>query len=72
MRHSSTAVVRLRGVRPWSAASPALDLRLGLSVSRDRFVLVERFRTIETLFTAFLRVIKIVSPIFGGDQSIFD
>jgi hypothetical protein len=44
-----------------------LGLRLRRAVSRDRFVLVERLRTIETLFTVFLRFIKIVSPIFGDE-----
>jgi hypothetical protein len=46
---------------------PGLGLSLRRAVSHDRFVLIERFRTIETLFTVFLRFSKIVFPIFGNE-----
>jgi hypothetical protein len=72
LRHASIAVFSSRGKvmvlgvlyalgRPPVAG---LDPRLRRAVSHDRFVLVEHLRTIETLFTVFLRFIKIVSPTF--------
>jgi hypothetical protein len=51
MRHSAIATVRSRGSDP---LVPGLGLRLRRAVSRDRLVLAERCRTIETLFTVFL------------------
>jgi hypothetical protein len=51
-------------VRPYFRVWVCALLR---AVSRDRFVLVERFRTIETFFTVFLRFTKIAFPTFSDE-----